>query len=149
MFKEFREFAMRGNVLDLAVGVIIGAAFGNIVTSLVNDILMPPIGMLTGGIDFKDKFLPLDGKAYESLAKAKEAGGAVLAYGNFINTVVNFLIVALAIFLLVKQVNRFKKRVPTDEAPATKECPYCASSIAAKALRCPHCTSALDRAVPV
>lgn len=143
MFKEFKEFAMRGNVLDLAIGVIIGAAFGTIVTSLVTDIIMPPIGLAMGGMDFKDLFISLNGQTYPNLAAAKTAGAPVIAYGNFLNTVINFLIVAFAIFLLVKQVNRFKKPVPASEASSTKECPHCAMSIPAKANRCPQCTSDL------
>lgn len=143
VFKEFKEFAMRGNVLDLAIGVIIGAAFGAIVNSLVNDILMPPIGLVTGGVDFKDLFIPLKGGEYASLTAAKAAGAPVVAYGSFINTVLNFLIVSFAVFLLVKQVNRFKRPAPAPEAPSTKDCPFCASSIPAKAVRCPHCTSQL------
>jgi large conductance mechanosensitive channel len=146
MLKEFKEFAMRGNVLDLAIGVIIGAAFGLVVTSLVNDILMPPIGKLMGGLDFKDLFIPLDGGSYKSLDEAKKAAAPVIAYGNFINTVVNFLIVAFAIFLLVKQVNRLKKPVPVAEAPSTKECRFCGMSIPARAIRCPQCTSDLKNA---
>ena len=118
MFKEFKEFAMRGNVLDLAIGVIIGAAFGNIVTSAVNDVIMPPIGLLVGNVDFKDLFISLDGRTFESLAKAKEAGAPVLAYGQFLNTVLNFLIVAFVIFLIVKQVNRLKRPAPA--APALR-----------------------------
>lgn len=144
MLKEFKEFAMRGNVLDLAIGVIIGAAFGAIVTSLVNDILMPPIGLAMGGMDFKDYFVALNGQTYPSLDAAKKAGAPVIAYGNFVNTIINFLIVAFAIFMLVKQVNRLKK--PVDAAPSTKECVFCAMSIPAKAARCPHCTSALQTA---
>jgi large conductance mechanosensitive channel len=143
MLKEFKEFAMRGNVLDLAIGVIIGVAFGTVVTSLVNDVIMPPIGLAMGGMDFKDLFISLNGQAYPSLAAAKTAGAPVIAYGNFLNTVINFLIVAFAIFLLVKQVNRFKKPVPASEAPSTKDCPHCAMSIPAKANRCPQCTSDL------
>lgn len=142
MLKEFKEFALRGNVLDLAVGVIIGAAFGTVVTSLVNDIIMPPIGQLMGGIDFKDFFVALDGSTYASLDEAKKAAAPVLAYGNFINTVVNFLIVAFAIFLVVKQVNRFRKPVPV-VAPATQQCPFCRTEIPLNAIRCPHCTSDL------
>jgi large conductance mechanosensitive channel len=141
MFKEFKEFAMRGNVLDLAIGVIIGAAFGNIVNSAVNDVIMPPIGLLVGNVDFKDLFVSLDGRTFESLAKAKEAGAPVLAYGQFLNTVLNFLIIAFVIFLIVKQVNRLKR--PAPEAPATKACPYCANDVPAKALRCGFCTSDL------
>jgi large conductance mechanosensitive channel len=141
MFKEFKEFAMRGNVLDLAIGVIIGAAFGNIVTSAVNDVIMPPIGLLIGKVDFKDLFVSLDGRVFESLAKAKEAGAPVVAYGQFLNNVLNFLIVAFVIFLIVKQINRMKK--PAEAAPSTKPCPYCANEIPAKALRCGFCTSDL------
>lgn len=144
MLKEFKEFAMRGNVLDLAIGVIIGAAFGAIVTSLVNDVIMPPIGMAMGGLDFKDLFISLNGQSYPSLDAAKKAAAPVIAYGSFLNTIINFLIVAFAIFLLVKQVNRFKR--PAETAPSTKECQYCASSIPAKAVRCPNCTSDLARA---
>jgi large conductance mechanosensitive channel len=141
MFKEFREFAMRGNVVDLAVGVIIGVAFGAIVTSLVNDIIMPPIGLALGGLDFKDLFIALNGQSYPTLAAAKAAGAPVIAYGSFLNTVVNFLIVAFAIFLLVKQVNRFKAPVEV----STKDCPFCFSSIPLKAVRCPNCTSELGK----
>jgi large conductance mechanosensitive channel len=144
VFKEFKEFAMRGNVLDLAIGVIIGAAFGRIVDSAVNDVIMPPVGLLLGQVDFKDLFVNLGGPAYPSLDAAKKAGAPVLAYGQFLNTVINFLIIAFVVFLIVKQVNRFKK--PVDAAPSTKECPLCASSIPMKALRCPHCTSDLQAA---
>lgn len=147
MFKEFKEFAMRGNVLDLAVGVIIGAAFGGIVASLVSDVIMPPIGLAMGGLDFKDLFVPLKATDLTSLDAVKKAGIPVIAYGSFINTVINFLIVAFAIFLLVKQVNRFHTPAAVPEAPSTKECPYCYSGIAIKATRCPHCTSSLDRMV--
>ncbi len=143
MMKDFKEFAMRGNVLDLAIGVIIGAAFGAIVTSFINDILMPPIGLALGGADFKDFFVALNHGTYKSLAEAKAAAAPVIAYGQFLNTVINFLIVAFAIFLLVKQVNRMKKPAPPPAAPATKECPFCVSAIAVKATRCPQCTSAL------
>jgi large conductance mechanosensitive channel len=146
MLKEFKEFAMRGNVLDLAIAVIIGGAFGLIVTSLVNDILMPPIGLLLGQVDFKDLFIPLNNQSYPSLEAAKSAGAPIIAYGNFVNTIINFLIVAFAIFLVVKQVNRFKKPAPVPEAPSTKECPYCFTSIVAKATRCPQCTSDLRTA---
>jgi large conductance mechanosensitive channel len=147
MFKEFKEFAMRGNVLDLAVGVMIGAAFGAVVTSLVGDIIMPPIGHLMGGLDFKDFFFVLTGGTFKSLDEAKKAGAPVIAYGNFVNTVINFLIVSFAIFLLVKQVNRFKKPVAAPAAPSTKECPFCGMSIPMKAIRCPQCTSDLKSAV--
>jgi large conductance mechanosensitive channel len=140
MLKEFKEFAMKGNVIDMAVGIIIGAAFGNIVTSLVSDVLMPPIGLLLGKVDFSNLYLNLSGKAFESLADAKKAGAATINYGIFLNTIFNFLIVALVIFLLVKQVNRMRAPAPV-AAPASKDCPYCASAIAIKATRCPHCTS--------
>lgn len=143
MLKEFKEFTMRGNVLDLAVAVIIGAAFGTIIASLVNDVLMPPIGLLLGHMDFKDLFLTLSGGTYASLAAAKAAGAPVIAYGQFLNTIINFLIVAFVIFLVVKQVNRFKKPVEAPATPATKDCPYCFSVIPAKAVRCSHCTSEL------
>ena len=145
MFKEFKEFAMRGNVLDLAIAVIIGAAFGNIVNSAVNDIVMPPIGMAVGKVDFKDLFVSVDGRTFESLAKAKEAGAPVIAYGQFLNNVLNFLIIAFVIFLIVKQVNRMNK--PTPQAPSTKDCPYCANSVPVKAVRCGFCTSELRSAV--
>jgi len=147
MLSEFKEFAMRGSVLDLAIGVIIGAAFGAIVTSAVNDIIMPPIGMATGRVDFKDLFVVLNGQAYPSLAAAKTAGAPVIAYGQFLNNVINFLIVAFVIFLIVKQVNRFTK--PAPPAPATKECPYCANNIPVKAVRCGFCTTELSRASSV
>ena len=140
MLKEFKEFVMRGNVLDLAIAVIIGGAFGAIVTSLINDVLMPPIGLALGHVDFKDLFLSLNGQSYASLAAAKAAGAPVVAYGQFINTITNFLVIAFVVFMIVKQANRFKKPAP---APATKDCPYCASTVPVKAVRCPHCTSEL------
>ena len=143
MLKEFKEFVMRGNVLDLAIAVIIGGAFGAIVTSLINDVLMPPIGLALGHVDFKDLFLSLNGQSYASLTAAKAAGAPVLAYGQFINTITNFLVIAFVVFMIVKQANRFKKPAPAPAAPATKECPFCASSIPAKAVRCPQCTSEL------
>jgi large conductance mechanosensitive channel len=147
MIKEFKEFAMRGNVLDLAIGVIIGAAFGAIVNSAVNDVIMPPIGMAAGQLDFKDLFLSLNGQTYPSLAAAKTAGAPVIAYGSFLNTVVNFLIVALVIFMIVKQVNRLNKPAAAPvAAPSTKDCPYCANSVPLKAVRCGFCTSDLSRA---
>jgi large conductance mechanosensitive channel len=147
MLKEFKEFIARGNVVDLAVAVVMGAAFGPIVTSAVNDIIMPPIGLLMGGMDFKDLFISLKGVAYPSLAAAKAAGAPVIAYGNFLNTVINFLIVSFAIFLLVKSVNRMKKPAPAPAAaPATKECPFCLSTVPLKATRCPNCTSELRAA---
>ena len=148
MFREFREFAVRGNVLDMAVGIIIGAAFGKIVGSLVEDILMPPIGRLLGRVDFSNLFLSLSGQHYDTLATAKAAGAATLNYGVFLNTVINFLIVAFAVFLLVRQVNRMKKPQPAPAlaAPTNKNCPYCLSAIPLKASRCPHCTSDLRSA---
>ena len=142
MLKEFKEFAMRGNVLDMAVGVIIGAAFGGIVTSLVNDILMPPIGLVLGKVDFVNLFISLSGRSYPSLKAAREAGAATLNYGLFFNTVLNFLIVAFAIFLLIRQVNRLR-RPEAAPAPATRDCPYCLMSVPVRATRCPHCTSEL------
>ena len=141
MLKEFRDFAMRGNVVDLAVGVIIGAAFGKIVTSLVNDIIMPPIGIVLGRVDFSNLFISLSGKHYDSLAEAKAAGAATLNYGVFINNCLDFVIVAFAVFLLIKQVNRLTKKPAPAAAPTTKECPYCISTIPIKATRCPSCTS--------
>ncbi|MGA7917021.1 MAG: large-conductance mechanosensitive channel protein MscL [Candidatus Acidiferrales bacterium] len=140
MLKAFKEFAMKGNVLDLAVGFIIGAAFGKIVTSLVSDIIMPPIGLILGRVDFSNLFLNLSGKSYATLAEAKTAGAATLNYGNFLNNVVDFLIVAFAVFAIVRMVNRWNKPAPV-AAPSTKECPYCASTIPLKATRCPNCTS--------
>ena len=142
MLKEFKDFVMRGNVLDLAIAVIIGGAFGAIVTSLINDVLMPPIGLALGHVDFKDLFASLNGKSYPSLTAAKAAGAPVLAYGQFINTITNFLVIAFVVFMIVKQANRFKKPAP---APATKECPYCISNIPIKAVRCPQCTSDLGQ----
>ena len=142
MLKEFREFAMRGNVLDMAVGIIVGAAFGRIVTSLVNDVLMPPIGLVVGKVDFSNLFVSLSGPTAPSLAEAKKAGALVIAYGAFLNTVIDFVIVAFVIFLLIKQVNRLKKPVPA-AAPSTRDCPFCLSAVPVKATRCPHCTSQL------
>jgi large conductance mechanosensitive channel len=143
MFKEFRDFAMRGNVIDLAVGLVVGAAFGKIVTSFVGDILMPPLGLLLGHVDFSNLFINLSAKHYDSLAEAKAAGAATLNYGLFINTVLDFLIVAFAVFLLVRQVNRLIHKPAPPAAPTTKDCPYCATPIPLKATRCPHCTSEL------
>ncbi len=144
MFKEFKEFVMRGNVLDLAVGIILGAAFGKIVSSLVSDVLMPPIGMVMGKLDFSSLFLSLDGKHYASLLAAKAAGAATINYGLFVNTVIDFMIVAFAIFLLVKQANRLKRQSETPPAaPTTKTCPFCYSAIPLPATRCAHCTSEL------
>jgi large conductance mechanosensitive channel len=146
MLKEFKEFAMRGNVLDMAVGIIIGAAFGTIVTSFVNDVLMPPLGLLLGKVDFANLFVTLKGEHFASLAQAKAAGATTLNYGVFLNTVVNFLIVAFAVFLLVRQVNRMRRKPEPAAAPATKECPYCCSAMPLKATRCPQCTSEIRTA---
>jgi large conductance mechanosensitive channel len=135
---------MRGNVLDMATGIIIGAAFGKIVSTFVSDVLMPPIGLLLGKVDFSNLFLNLSGRPITTLAEAKAAGAATINYGLFLNTLIDFLIVAFAIFLLIRQVNRLKRQPqPTPAAPPTKDCPYCVSSIAIKASRCPHCTSEL------
>jgi large conductance mechanosensitive channel len=144
MLKEFKEFTMRGNVLDMAIGIVIGAAFGKIVTSFVNDILMPPIGLLLGMVDFANLFISLSGQHYDTLAEAQAAGAATINYGVFVNTVLDFVIVAFVIFLLVRQINRMRRQqeAPPEE-PTTKECPYCLSSIPIKAVRCPHCTSEL------
>lgn len=141
---EFKEFAIKGNVMDMAIGIIIGAAFGGIVTSLVKDVIMPPIGMLMGGINFADMFYALDGKTYATLAEAQTAAAPTINYGLFINTVINFLIVALAIFIVIKQVNKLKK-APAPAEPNTKDCPYCKESIPLAAVRCPHCTSDLAK----
>lgn len=146
MLKEFKTFIMRGNVVDLAVGVIMGAAFGTIVTSLVNDVLMPPIGRLLGGVDFRDFFVSLSGQSFPTLAAAKAAGAPTLNYGVFLNAVINFIIVAFAVFLLVQQVNRLFPKPAAPGAPSTKECSWCASTIPDKAKRCPHCTSNLAAA---
>ena len=144
MLKEFKEFAMRGNVLDMAIGIIIGAAFGKIVTSFVGDILMPPVGLILGKVDFSNLFINLSGKSYTTIAEAKAAGAATLNVGLFLNSVIDFVIVAFAIFLLVRQINRMKRQPePTPAAPATKECAFCFSSIPVRASRCPHCTSEL------
>jgi len=140
MFKEFKAFAMRGNVLDMAVGIIIGAAFGRIITSFVNDILMPPLGLIIGKVDFSSLFLNISGTPYPTLAAAKAAGAATINYGMFLNTVLDFLIVAFAIFLLVRQVNRWNKPEPAP-APTTRECPYCLTQIPLKATRCAACTA--------
>ena len=146
MLKEFRDFAMRGNVIDLAIGIIIGGAFGKIVNSLVNDVLMPPLGLLLGRVNFASLFISLSGQHYGSIEQAKAAGAATLNYGEFINTIVNFVIVAFAVFLLVRQVNKVTAKFGPNQAPpspTTKECPYCISTIALKATRCPNCTATL------
>jgi large conductance mechanosensitive channel len=147
MLKEFREFAMRGSVLDMAVGIIIGAAFGKIVTSMVADILMPPLGMLMGKVDFTSLFVNLSGQPYPSLAAAKAAGAPTINYGVFLQTVLDFVILALVIFLIVRQVNAWTKKPDAPPAPATtKPCPYCVSEIPLKATRCAHCTSEVKAA---
>ena len=145
MFKDFKAFLMRGSVLDLAIAVIIGATFGAVVTSFVNDLLMPPIGRVLGRVNFADLFVSLSGQSYPTLAAAKAAGAPTVNYGVFINTVINFVIVAFAVFLLVRGVNRTTAKPAAPAALATKECPFCASAIAVKARRCPQCTSDLAR----
>lgn len=148
MWKEFKEFALRGNVVDLAVAVIIGAAFGKITTSLVNDVIMPPLGLLLGDLDFSDYFINLSGDAaYPSLQAAKAAGAVTLNYGAFITTVINFLIIAFVIFMVIRQLNRLRRKeeVPA-AAPTEKNCPFCVTAIPLKATRCPHCTSELQPA---
>lgn len=148
MLKEFKEFVMRGNVIDMAVGIVIGAAFGGIVSSLVNDIIMPPIGLLLGKVDFVNLFWVIQpGKTpapYLSLAEAKAAGAVTFNYGQFINTIISFLIIALAIFLIIKMINRFRREKPVKPAdPTTKDCPFCFTTIPIKAKKCPNCTSQL------
>ena len=142
MLKEFKEFAMRGNVLDMAVGIIIGAAFGKIVTSFVEDVMMPPLGRLVGRVDFSNMFISLNGQHYDTIGAAKQAGAA-LSYGVFLNNVINFLIVAFAVFLLVRTVNRWTSKPAAAPAPTTKDCPQCAMSIPIQAKRCGHCTTQL------
>jgi large conductance mechanosensitive channel len=142
MFSEFKKFAMRGNVLDMAVGIIIGAAFGKIISSLVADVLMPPLGLILGKVDFSNLFLNISGKSYDSLAAAKAAGAPTINYGIFLNNIIDFVIVAFAIFLLIRMVNRWNKPEPA-AAPSTKDCPYCATAIPLAAKRCPNCTSEL------
>ncbi len=138
MFKEFKEFAMKGNLVDMAVAFVLGGAFGKIVTSFVNDIVMPPLGMFLGHVDFSKLFINLSGQAFPTLDAARAAGAATLNYGVFINAVIDFLIVALVMFIIIKQMNKMRKPAP---APATKECPYCLSAVPLKAVRCPNCTS--------
>jgi large conductance mechanosensitive channel len=143
VLKEFKEFAMRGNVIDLAVGVIIGAAFGKIVSSFVEDVIMPPIGRLLGHVDFSGLFINLSDKSYETLADAKAHNAATLNYGIFLNSVINFVIIAFAVFLVVHQVNRWSKKPEPPAAPTTKDCPQCAMTIPLAAKRCGHCTTQL------
>jgi large conductance mechanosensitive channel len=144
MFKEFKEFALKGNVIDLAIGIIIGAAFNKVIQSLVNDIIMPPVGMLMGKMDFSALFINLSGKPFETLAEAKKAGAATLNYGLFINTMVDFLIMAFVVFIMVKQINRLKREVPSASPPETKECPFCLSTVPLAAKRCAQCTSLFE-----
>ena len=145
MLKEFRDFAMRGNVVDLAIAVVLGGAFGKIIASLVNDILMPLIGLFLGGLNFSELFIALDGGTYETLEAAKTAGAATLTYGAFIQAIVDFLIIAFVIFLIIRSMNRMKKQepAPAPAEPTTKECPHCFTTISIKATRCPNCTSQL------
>lgn len=147
MLQEFKQFAMRGNVVDMAVGIIIGGAFGTIVKSLVDEVIMPPVGLLLGGVDFADLFVTLrDGAMagpYSTLAAAREAGAVTLGYGLFINSVISFMIVAFAVFMLIKSINKLQPKVPEPEVAQTKECPFCYSTIPLQATRCPHCTSTL------
>jgi large conductance mechanosensitive channel len=144
MLKEFKDFAMRGNVIDLAIGIIIGTAFGKIITSLVNDVIMPPIGLLLGKVDFANLYINISGKAFPSLDEAKKAGAATINYGLFINTVLDFIIVAFVLFLLIRQINKMTKKPAPAAAPTTKECPYCFTNIPIKATRCPNCTTQLE-----
>lgn len=143
MWKEFREFIARGSVIELAVGIVIGAAFGEIVKSLVKDIIMPPIGLVLGKVDFANLYINLSGQHYASLADAQKAGAATINYGLFINSIISFLIVAFAIFLVIRQINRFRRRNEAAAAPTEKNCPHCTMSIPIAASRCPHCTSEL------
>lgn len=144
MLREFKEFALKGNVIDLAIGIIIGAAFNKVVQSLVNDIIMPPIGMLIGKMDFSALFVNLSGKQFETLAEAKKAGAATLNYGLFINTLVDFVVMAFVVFLMVRQINRLKREAPIVPAPETKECPFCLSTVPLAATRCAQCTSMFE-----
>ena len=144
MFKEFREFVQKGNVMDLAVGFVMGAAFGKIVTSLINDVIMPPIGLLLGKVDFSNLYINLSSRVFESLAEAKKAGAATINYGAFLNTLLEFLVIALAIFAMVKWINALRRKPALAPAvPTTKDCPFCFTAIPIKAVRCPHCTSEL------
>ena len=143
MMQEFKEFAVKGNVVDLAVGVIIGAAFGKVVTSFVSDVVMPPLGMAMGKVNFTDLFIDLSGQGFASLKAAKDAGAPVISYGLFINTIIDFAIIAFVIFMVIKQINRFKKE-PAPVPPNTKDCPFCCTAIPIPAKRCPQCTSELN-----
>lgn len=145
MFKEFKEFIMRGNVMDLAIGIIIGAAFGKIVTSFVSDVLMPPLGLVLGKVDFSNRFINLSDTHYDTLKAAQDAGAATINYGLFLGTIIDFVIVAFVIFLIIRQINRLNRK-PEEPAPTTHDCPFCLSAIPIKATRCPHCTSELKPA---
>ena len=146
MINEFKEFALKGNVVDMAIGVVIGGAFGKIVTSMVDDIFMPVVSLLTGGVDFSNWFIALDGSKYKTLAAAQEAGAATLNFGVLISTIINFIIIALCLFSVVKAMNKLKKPAPEAPAKPARVCPYCKSEIADDATRCPHCTSDLKLA---
>ena len=150
MWKEFKEFAMKGNVIDLAIGVVIGGAFGKIVTSLVNDIIMPVIGSLVGKVDFSNLYINLSGQQFNSLQEAQAAGAATINYGLFLNNLINFLIIAFSIFIVIKQINKLKnftmKKEEVKVEATEKDCPYCYTKIDIKATRCPHCTSVLEEA---
>ncbi|MBN1374577.1 MAG: large-conductance mechanosensitive channel protein MscL [Dehalococcoidia bacterium] len=141
MLREFKDFILRGNVIDMAVGIIIGVAFGKIVTSLVNDVIMPPIGLLLGKVNFQDLYVNLSGNTYASLEAARAAGAPTINYGLFLNTVLDFIIVALVIFLLIHAISSIKRPLANEPEVTAKDCPYCLSSIPLKATRCPHCTS--------
>lgn len=145
MLKEFKKFALKGNVMDLAIGVIIGGAFGKIVTSLVNDMIMPVFGKLIGNVDFSNLFISLDGTKYASLALAQEAGAATINYGIFINTIIEFLIITFSIFIVIRQLNKLSKKPEVVEEVTTKTCEFCITEIPISATRCPHCTSILDK----
>jgi len=143
MFKEFKKFAMQGNLVDMAVAFVMGGAFGKIVTSFINDIFMPPLGMLLGKVDFSKLFIDLSGQGHATLDAAKAAGAATINYGLFISALIDFLVVALIMFLIIKQMNKLRIPAPAPAAPATKDCPFCLSAVPSKASRCPHCTSEL------
>ncbi len=147
MWKEFRDFAMRGNVVDLAIGIVIGAAFGRIVSSLVNDLIMPPLGLILGHVDFSNLFIDLSGTAHPSLAAAKAAGAPTINYGLFINTVIDFIIVAFAVFMVMRGINRLR-RTPPPPSPTSRGCPYCLTLIPLQATRCPACTSQVEAVAP-
>ncbi len=144
MWKEFREFVMRGNLLDMAIGIVLGVAFGAIIASLVNDVIMPPIGLLLGSVNFSNLFISLNGQTYPSLDAAKAAGAPTINYGVFINTLINFLIVAFVLFLIIRAINQMRRKQESAAIPTAKECPYCHTQIPIPATRCPHCTSQLE-----